>query len=145
MIASPVAWAFGAKSGPSAGGRPRASDAWEGFPDEREEIFRFIEDHAIAGVVLISGDRHRSDAWRIPRASGMVFYDWLSARLTNSEYHLPVENENCMFSYEKKPSFGRLTFATDTAEPSVTYEILDIDGTILYEQTVTLGELSFDR
>ena len=72
-----------------------------------------------------------------------MFHDWISARLTNSEYHLPVQDENCLFSYEKKPSFGRLTFVTDVPEPAVTYELLDIDGRILYEQTVRLADLSF--
>lgn len=139
VIASPVPWAFGVKRGPPAG-RPRASDAWEGYPDEREQVFRFIEDHQIDGVVLLSGDRHRSDAWKIPREGGGVFFEWLSARLTNSEYHRPVENENCIFSYEKKPSFGRLTFVTDIPEPTVTYEVLNIDGEILFEQTVALQE-----
>jgi len=56
VIASPVPWAAGTK--------PGSLDTWDGFPDEREKIFSFLEKNKIAGVVLLSADRHRSDAWR---------------------------------------------------------------------------------
>ena len=75
MIASPVAWADGAK--------PGSRDTWSGFPEEREEIFRFVEENDVTGVVLLSSDRHRSEAWAIERESGYAFHDLLSGQLTN--------------------------------------------------------------
>ena len=79
VIASSVAWASGAK--------PGSRDTWDGFPEEREEIFSLIEDNAIDGVVLLSADRHRSEAWKIPRPNGYPLYDLMSSRLTNVHTH----------------------------------------------------------
>ncbi|MFO8001034.1 MAG: alkaline phosphatase D family protein, partial [Marinilabilia sp.] len=93
VIASPVPWSFDVKGGkqtvygPSGTVKPddselkkfppyeptqvpRTSDTWEGYAEEREEIFSFIEENNIEGVVLISADRHRSDAWKITREDG---------------------------------------------------------------------------
>jgi len=59
VLASPVPWALGAK--------PGSRDPWQGYKAEREQIFSFLEANRIDGVVLISADRHRSDAWKIKR------------------------------------------------------------------------------
>ena len=47
VVTSPVPWSQGVK--------PGSKDPWDGFPKEREEIFRFIEDNKIEGVVLAAG------------------------------------------------------------------------------------------
>ena len=46
--------------------KPGSKDPWDGFPEEREEIFRFIEQQQIEGLFVIAADRHRSDAWKTP-------------------------------------------------------------------------------
>ena len=40
-------------------------DSWASFKKERSEIFQFIEDHNIRGVLLISGDRHYTGAYQV--------------------------------------------------------------------------------
>ena len=121
VIASPVAWAGGAK--------PGSRDTWSGFPEEREEIFRFVEENDVTGVVLLSSDRHRSEAWAIERESGYAFHDLLSGQLTNIHTH-PVE-PGALFSYNLKDSFGLLTFETAGEEPRVTYRIYSIDDELI--------------
>ena len=96
VIASSVPWASGTK--------PGSKDTWDGFPDEREVIFSFIEENRIEGVVLISADRHRSDVWRIERARGYTLYDFSSSKLTNAMSHRLMEG--CLFGYNEKCSFG---------------------------------------
>lgn len=57
-------------------------DSWgKNDPDGREEIFRFIENNNISGVLLISGDRHGARVFAIPRKSGFVFYEFEVASL----------------------------------------------------------------
>lgn len=121
LIASPVGWADGVK--------PDSVDTWLGFKEEREEIFRFIEENKIEGVVLLSSDRHRSEAWEIKRDSGYTFYDLNSGQLTNIHTHNP--EPGALFSYNKKDSFGRLTIDTTKADPEVTYQIFNIDNELI--------------
>lgn len=132
VIASAVAWASGAK--------PGSRDTWDGFSEEREEIFSLIADRNINGVVLLSADRHRSDAWKIPRPGAYPLYDLMSSRLTNSETHKLMPG--ALFGYNEKCSFGLLTFDTVRRDPQVTYEIVNIDGETVYSLPLTKSELS---
>jgi alkaline phosphatase D len=131
IIASSVAWASGAK--------PGSRDTWDGFPAEREEIFSSIEKNRIDGVVLLSADRHRSDAWKIPRPNGYSLYDLLSSRLTNTETHELMPG--ALFGYNEKCSFGLLTFDTVRADPQVTFDVVNIDGQTVNSLTIRKSEL----
>ncbi len=131
IIASSVAWASGAK--------PGSRDTWDGFPAEREEIFSWIEKNAIDGVVLLSADRHRSDAWKIPRPNGYPLYDLLSSRLTNTEIHELMPG--ALFGYNAKCSFGLLAFDTVRADPQVTFDVVNIDGETVHSLTIHKNEL----
>ena len=135
VIASPVAWADGAK--------PGSRDTWSGFPEEREEIFRFVEENDVTGVVLLSSDRHRSEAWAIERESGYAFHDLLSGQLTNIHTH-PVE-PGALFSYNLKDSFGLLTFETAGEEPRVTYEIYSIDDELVETLVIPHSDLAVTK
>ncbi len=131
MLASPVPWADGAK--------PGSVDTWAGFADEREEIFSFIEENNVRGVVLISSDRHRTEAWKIERESGYPFYEVISGLLTNIHTH-PIE-EGALFSYNANNSFGVLSFDTDRDDPQVTYRIRTIDDEVINTLVIRLSEL----
>ena len=135
VIASPVAWADGAK--------PGSRDTWSGYPEEREEIFRFIEANDITGVVLLSSDRHRSEVWAIERDSGYAFHDLLSGQLTNIHTH-PVE-PGALFSYNLKDSFGLLTFETAREDPRVTYEIYSIDDELVETLVIRHADLAVTK
>ena len=142
VLVSPVPWAFGAKAGTQMtpmGPMPGAGDVWEGFPDERAAIFSAIEADSIAGVVLLSADRHRSDLWRIERPDHYDFYEFESGRLTNIHTHGCMPG--ALRCYNATPSFGLLTFDTQRADPAVTYQVLDIDGELVYAFEVPLSEL----
>jgi alkaline phosphatase D len=47
---------------PEAGNGYLWTDAWDGFPNEREELMKFIREHKINNVLSLSGDRHASYA-----------------------------------------------------------------------------------
>ena len=135
VIASSVPWAKGTK--------PGSLDTWDGHPQEREEIFSFIEDNQIEGVVLISADRHRSDAWRIERPDGYDFYEFESSKLTNIHTHRIMPG--ALFGYNKTCSFGLLEFDTTRDDPQVTYRVFSIDNEEIHRLTVYKSQLSFEE
>ena len=135
VLASSVPWAQGTK--------PGSLDTWDGHPEEREEIFTFIEDQNIEGVLLISADRHRSDIWRIARPDGYDFFDMESSKLTNIHTHEVMRE--ALFGYNKKCSVALLEFDTRRDDPQVAYRILSIDDEDIYRRTIYRSELSFDR
>ena len=133
VLASPVPWAYGAK--------PGSLDPWQGYKEEREEIFSFLEDNRIEGVILISADRHRSDLWKIERPDGYDFYEFESSRLTNIHHHKVMPES--LFGYNEKCSFGQLIFDTTKSDPQVTYEIININNELIYTFELRKSQLTF--
>ncbi len=134
VLVSPVPWASGAK--PGKGGM----DTWEGFREEREEIFSFLARHRIEGVFLLSADRHRSDAWKIERAQGYPLFEFESSRLTNIHTHKIMPGS--LFGYNKTCSFGLLSFDTTLSNPAVTYKVITIDNDVVHTLTLNKSQLT---
>jgi len=134
VLASPVPWASGAKPGQAG------MDTWEGFKEERQEIFSFLERNNINGVILISADRHRSDAWKIEREKGYPLYEFESSRLTNIHTHGIMPGS--LFGYNKKCSFGTLSFDTTASDPTVTYRVINIDNVVMHTLVVRKSQLT---
>jgi len=136
ILASPVPWSPGVK--------PGSKDTWDGFNDERNEIFSFVHANQIDGVVLLAADRHRSDLRRIPRKDGYAFNEVMSSRLTNVHTHGLVENakgSEFILGYNKKCSFGLLNFDTTAPDPTIKYTIVNIDGEAVGEATLKLSQM----
>ncbi|MFP4173857.1 MAG: alkaline phosphatase D family protein [Candidatus Hydrogenedentota bacterium] len=138
VVASSVPWARGTKGGPPAG-----LDTWDGYDEEREAIFDFLYEHDISGVVLISADRHRSDARRVSREDGYDLYDFMSSQLTNYHTHGLMEDApGWIFGYNEKNAFALLDFDTTAEDPALTFEIVTIDDETIWDMELTLSELT---
>ncbi len=135
VIASPVPWSLATKG--------EARDTWNGFKQERQEIFDFLAENKIDGVILLSADRHRSDAWRIERNNGYPLYEFESSRLTNQHVHELMPN--ALFGYNEKQSFGLLTFDTRQDDPTVKYQIVSIDDEIIHTLELKLSMISHEK
>jgi len=136
VIASSVPWSPGVK--------PGSMDTWDGFNDEREEIFTHIEKNKLSGVLLMAADRHRSDLRKISRENGYDFFEVMSSRLTNVHTHGLVsgaKGSTFVMGYNKTPSFGRLEFDTSSDKPSIEYKIFDIDNQLQGSKKILLSEL----
>jgi alkaline phosphatase D len=130
VLVSPVPWNYRAK--------PGSHDTWDGFREERDEIFGFISREDIGGIVLMSADRHRSEAWEIEWEGKYPIYEFLSSRLTNMHFHDTVPG--AIYSYNDPQSFGLLTINTETKTPEVSFEIVNVHGELVYENTFIIGQ-----
>ena len=121
--------------------KPGSKDTWDGYTRERELIFRFIAEQKIPGVVILSADRHRSDAYKINTGiKGMYpLFEWQSSRLTNQHVHGIIKHS--IFGYNEKQSYGRVDFDLTNEDPSVSYTIVNIDGEKIYSMEVKRSEL----
>ncbi|QDV44465.1 Alkaline phosphatase D precursor [Stieleria neptunia] len=136
VIASGTMWSDGAdKDG---------KDSWAGSwaRSERDEIFDLINDRKIDGVILISGDRHRSDIWKIDRPRGYPLYEFVSAKVTNQHTHQTFPN--AVWSYNEGNFWGQLHFDLRSDDPVMTFKCIDNSGEIVKEFPLKLSELSHD-
>lgn len=132
VLASPVPWVLHAKG--------TSLDTWRGYQKEREELFEFLADEQIDGVILISADRHRSDVWRIDRENNYPLWEFESSKLTNEHTH--GKQPGALFSYNEKCSFGQLSFDTTRPDPTVSYQIFNIDDQLIHTVTLRRSELA---
>lgn len=124
--------------------KPNSKDTWDGFPDERDEIFSFLADREINGVILVSADRHRSDLRRFRRNNAYPLYEAMSSCFTNVHRHNLLKNaegSDFIFGYNKRPSFGQLDFDTRKKDPEIIYRVFDIDGNEQGSHSIKLSEL----
>ena len=123
--------------------KPGSKDTWDGYPEERSAIYQFIADQKIPGVVILSADRHRSDAYKVDtEINGMYpLFEFSSSRLTNQHVHKLIDHS--LFGYNDKQSFGKIDFDLTTEDPTVKYTIINIDVKKIHDLTVKLSQLQF--
>jgi alkaline phosphatase D len=68
LAASSALFKFVATSVPMAGG---GIDRWDGYPEERAELLRFIREKRITGVVFLSADLHYAAVTSVPKSHGL--------------------------------------------------------------------------
>lgn len=137
VIASGTMWSDGAdKDG---------KDSWAGnwSRAERDEIFDLINDKKIDGVILISGDRHRSDIWKTDRPRGYPLYEFVSAKVTNEHTHNTFPN--AVWSYNEGNFWGQLSFDLRPEDPVMTFKCVDISGKVVKEFPLKLSTLSHEQ
>jgi len=138
VLASGTMWHAAADKG--------GGDSWAGprspFQKERDEIFDWINNEKINGVILISGDRHRTDIWKTERKKAYPLYEFLSAKTTN--LHVHKTRKEALWSYAKPGScfWGQLDFDTAPKDPTVTFKAVDQNGKVLKSFPLKLSEVS---
>ena len=126
-------------------------DSWGTWDQEsRDEVFDWIEDEKIGGVLLVSGDRHGARGFRLPRPSGFEFYEFEPATLGGVSGPGGIV-KNCdqqLFGYSGKGSdgqpfvaFGEFTFQMGK-QPQVTFRLISQHAQVLEEIELPLETLT---
>ncbi len=133
VLASGTMWADEADKG--------GKDSWSGpwSIAERDEIFSTIRDEKIGGVVLISGDRHRSDIWQMNYDVGYPLYEFVSAKVTNMHTH--KTRDQAIWSYNEGNFWGQLHFDFQPDDPIITFRCIDIGGESVKDFPIKLSQL----
>jgi alkaline phosphatase D len=124
----------------------KAKDSWGSWDIKaREEIFGFIEDEKISGVLLISGDRHGGRGFTIPRESGFKFYEFEAATMGGvpGPNAMAPDITNQLFGYHGTDAiaFAEFTFTTSGSSPVVTFRLIDEKGQIMEEHILPYKKL----
>ncbi|MFP6762883.1 MAG: alkaline phosphatase D family protein, partial [Planctomycetaceae bacterium] len=134
VLASPVPWTIGIK--------PGSRDPWDGFAEEREQIFSFIEDNGINGLFLIAADRHRTDLRITEREAGYDLVEFESSKLTNRHTHGVVKTDGLVWGYNRTCSFALMNFDTTLDDPIVRFDAVTIDGEAVHSHTLKLSQIT---
>ena len=120
-------------------------DSWGvNDPEGREELFSFIEENKINGVLLISGDRHGARGFRIPRKSDFGFYEFEAASLGARVGPPAIDPtwDTQLYGIDGQFAFGEFTYLPSGKDPSVVFRLVGEAGNIIYEKTIHKSELA---
>ncbi|HUT33201.1 MAG TPA: alkaline phosphatase D family protein [Planctomycetota bacterium] len=123
----------------------KGKDSWGVYdPKGRERIFDLIEKNRVAGVLLISGDRHGARGFRIPRPSGFAFYEFEPASLGGIDWGPKAMVPDCrdqLFGYLGY-AFGEFTIDAGIQDPTVTFRLIGENGDVVHEMKLTRSQLT---
>jgi phosphodiesterase/alkaline phosphatase D-like protein len=117
---------------------PENSDRWSQFA-QRARIKQFIDDHAITGVVSITGDIHMSYVGRLELAP-VTLSDAIPECCVTSGNIWPLVSDfdPAQFSYiEGRPTVPTITF--DPAAATIHVRYVYDDGSLAYESTISVA------
>jgi alkaline phosphatase D len=122
-------------------------DSWGTWDTEaREELFDFIEEENIPGVLLVSGDRHGARGFSIPRPPGFAFYEFGVASLGGVPGPSAMAEDTTMqlFGYHgtENIAFGEFTFNTNKDNPILIFRLINEYGNILEEHILPYSKLT---
>ena len=130
-------------------------DSWAAYQHERDEIFDFIRDRQIGGVLCISGDSHMGELNCIPRSAtgGYDIYDMCSSPLAQMpavKQLAQVPEMRVRDVWSRSVNVGFLRFEMG-ARPRLTYTLHDVlgepiwDPLVLTPEDLRNGARSWDR
>lgn len=120
-----------------------SADSWASYVSQRDVILDGIRDRGIDGVVLLSGDVHRSEFRVIERESvgGCDLPELTSSPLAT--FNSPCPNEAEIEHCEDTGSFAIvIDLGTDRSDPLLEASLIDVDGDVRATFVRTLSELS---
>jgi hypothetical protein len=122
------------------------SDAWAGFKTERAEIFNYIKNNNIRGVVLLSGDQHWSGAFKLSHIAPYNLYEFMPTPIATSRRPAPsptdpVLQAQILFKYDATPVYGVFDVNTTVTPATLTVQYYDSNNVRRYGP-VTLSETS---
>jgi len=117
---------------PMAGG---GKDRWDGYPKERAEILRYIQQEKITGVVFLSADLHYAAVTKIPKSHGLldITAGPLAAplnRVTNSA------NRRYEFFLAENFNFAKITVDPKVNGNEALLEFIDQDNRVFYTRRI---------
>ena len=114
-------------------------DSWTSFARERAEIFDFIADNKIEGVVLLSGDRHFSAGYQVRdqlvevTSGPLGSINYPSANLPEMFFNFGEGKMYCVFEVD---TGGK------NATPALTVEVFRAGEGLVYKRPLTWDEVN---
>jgi alkaline phosphatase D len=113
-------------------------DSWRSFLRERDELFRFIEEHRITGVVLLAGDRHVTAAYQV-----LGRFIEVTSGPFGAENHEPPYNPDEMFMlHDQGNFFVVLEVDTTAVDPALTLEVHQVGRGLVRKRAFSWPEIN---
>ncbi|MEO8104334.1 MAG: alkaline phosphatase D family protein, partial [Betaproteobacteria bacterium] len=120
-------------------------EGWDKFPKERADILKFLVEHKINGVVILSGDRHFTELLKNERPGAYPLYELTCSSLTaGSSSHMEDEYKNPAIvpgTYNPNRNFCTIDFTGPQTARKLVLRSFSAEGVRVWEKEIALGEL----
>lgn len=117
-------------------------DSWAVFPAAQTRLREHIANNDIGGVVLLSGDIHRSEFRLLPAApGGYPLPELTSSPMARSHSTCPTGRAELIDCFDGGDFFVGLEIDTTLADPALEATIFDVGGDPLTQWTILRSEL----
>ena len=132
FIVSSVQWSFLAQN----------DDTCFGFQAERGEIFDYIRDNAISGVVLLSGDRHWIGVFRHEQIEPFYLYEFSSSPLGAAVSQAPAPDPETLYLDATGRAYITIHVDTTVSPATIDARVLDESGVELHLLSLTEDDIN---
>jgi phosphodiesterase/alkaline phosphatase D-like protein len=143
LLASTAPFKFIVSSVPFSDFGTTNNDSWRGFTTERAELFRFIRDNSIRGVVLVSGDQHWSAVFRNTSFTPYRFYEFMPTPLW-AFFRTPpsITDPQILFLTGNRKVYATFDVDATVSPPRLTVEYRDTTSNAsIYQLTLTPNDI----
>jgi len=127
-------------------------ESYRHYSYEFNELFTFLIDSRIEGVLFLSGDRHFSEALKVENDKIYDLYEYTSSPLTATPFHNftdfdehPNNAIRIANSLIIDQNFGKISVSGAVGNRQVKFETKKSDGETVYELVVNEKELKFEE
>jgi len=118
---------------------PQRFEGWHNFKAERDGFLKWLQDHNIRGVLLLSGDRHHTELLRLPRAGTYALHELTCSPTTsgagrNSQPEHPALHVAGTFVNQR--NFCTLDVGGTRGQRTLTLRSWDTKGRELWSQVL---------
>jgi alkaline phosphatase D len=130
-------------------------ESFGNYPEEQQELFRFIRDARIEGVLFLSGDRHHTELLKLTVPGIYPLYEFTSSPLTSgtgrvqAEENNPARVPNTWVTGVK--NFGLIEYSLVKDENKkivdkvLTLRTIDLTGKEWWKHEIKASDLKFPR
>lgn len=120
-------------------------ECYNEFPEEKKEIYQFLKENNITGVIFITGDSHYADLQKEDRKNTYPLYDFTCSPLT-SFLDKPTELEKANTARVPNTlthhrNFGKVSVNGPAGKRVCTIELFDDSANILWKHDISEEEL----
>lgn len=118
-----------------------SDDSWASFPVARDALFQAAIDQGVEGLVLLSGDIHRSEFLWLEQPGGYDLLELTSSPLANSNSTCTTRDGQ-LFCYDDDRYYVRVDVSSDDDDPWFVATVVNEAGEDLASTVVRRSELS---
>ena len=130
---SPAMFKFIATAVPMAGG---GGDRWDGYPDEREKILRYLAAKKLRGVVFLSADMHYAAITKIPRGNGLID---ITAGPLAAPLNRVTNGTASRYQFFLAENFNFAKITVDPKADNALLEFIDQDNQVFHTAKISAG------